>query len=82
MDRVEEELRLFFCLPFAHSESLDDQALSVQLNTRLGPAWQAHAEGHRDIVRLFERFPHRNAMLGRDCTPDEAQFLSSGGFAG
>lgn len=82
MDRVEEALRLFFCLPFAHSEAPDDQAQSVQLNARLGPSWRAHAEGHRDIVRRFGRFPHRNAMLGRDPTADEAAFLRSGGFAG
>jgi len=82
MERVEEELRLFFCLPFAHSESLADQELSVQLNARLGPTWQAHAEGHRDIVRRFGRFPHRNPMLGRDSTPQEDDFLHSGCFAG
>ena len=82
MDRVPEDLRLFFCLPFAHSESLADQALSVKLNARLGPSWQAHADGHRDIVRRFGRFPHRNAMLGRGSTPAELLFLRSGGFAG
>ena len=82
MDLVEPVLRLFFCLPFAHSESLDDQALSVQLNARLGPDWLAHAEGYRDIVRRFGRFPHRNPLLGRDSTPEEEAFLRSGGFAG
>ena len=82
MDRVEPALGLFFCLPFAHSESLDDQDLSVQLNARLGPTWLAHAEGHRDIVRRFGRFPHRNPLLGRLSTPEEEEFLRSGGFAG
>ena len=82
MDRVDRGLRLFFCLPFAHSESLDDQMVSVTLNARLGPTWQAHAEGHRDIVRRFGRFPHRNAMLGRESTPEEIEFLRGGGFAG
>jgi uncharacterized protein (DUF924 family) len=82
IDRVEEALRLFFCLPFAHSESLDDQELSVQLNARLGPTWLAHAEGHRDIVRRFGRFPHRNPLLGRQSTTEEEDFLRSGGFAG
>lgn len=82
MDRVEKGLRLFFCLPFAHSESLADQDVSVTLNARLGPTWRAHAEGHRDIVRRFRRFPHRNAMLGRDSTPEEIEFLRGGGFAG
>lgn len=82
MDRVDETLRLFFCLPFAHSESPADQDLSVQLNARLGSTWLAHAEGHRDIVRRFGRFPHRNPLLGRDSTPEEEAFLRSGGFAG
>lgn len=80
--RVEPDLRLFFCLPFAHSEDLQDQALSVELNRALGPEALRHAEGHRDIVRRFGRFPHRNAMLARDTTPEEAAFLRDGGFAG
>ena len=82
MERVDETLRLFFALPFAHSESPADQQLSVQLNARLGPTWQAHAEGHRDIVQRFGRFPHRNPMLGRATTAQEAEFLRRGGFAG
>lgn len=82
MERVEPALRLFFCLPFAHSESLADQDVSVQLNAGLGPTWLAHAEGHRDIVRRFGRFPHRNPMLGRATTAQEAEFLRGGGFAG
>jgi uncharacterized protein (DUF924 family) len=81
-ERVDEALRLFFCLPFAHSEDLADQDVSVALNTRLGAEALRHAEGHRDIVRRFGRFPHRNALLGRETTPDEAAFLADGGFAG
>jgi uncharacterized protein (DUF924 family) len=79
---VEPPLRLFFCLPFAHSENLADQDLSVTLNTRLGASARAHAEGHRDIIRRFGRFPHRNALLLRDTTPAEQAFLDAGGFAG
>lgn len=82
VERVEAPLRLFFCLPFAHSEDLADQDLSVALYTRLAPEALSHAEGHRDVVRRFGRFPHRNAMLGRETTAEEAAFLSSGGFAG
>ena len=40
------------------------------------------AEMHRDIIDRFGRFPHRNAALGRESTPDELAYLSSGGFAG
>lgn len=81
-EAVPADLRLFLCLPFAHSEDLADQDLSVRLNARLGPPWLAHAQGHRDIVRRFGRFPHRNALLGRPTTREEQDFLDHGGFAG
>lgn len=81
-DRVEPELRLFFCLPFSHSEAIADQDLAVQLNARLGEPWLSHAHGHRDIVRRFGRFPHRNPLLGRETTREEAGFLAQGGFSG
>ena len=41
-----------------------------------------YAEQHRDIIRRFGRFPHRNAMLGRATTPEEQAFLDDGGFKG
>ncbi|NKC23338.1 DUF924 family protein [Ochrobactrum oryzae] len=82
MERVEPVLRLFFCLPFAHSEEVSDQDVSVKLNARLGQPWLDHAEGHRDIIRRFGRFPHRNPVLGRTTTPEEADFLRRGGFQG
>jgi uncharacterized protein (DUF924 family) len=82
MEAVDPELRLFFCLPFAHSEDAADQDRSVELNTRLGPAWRSHAEGHRDIIRRFGRFPHRNPLLLRETTAEERAFLDQGGFAG
>ncbi|MBL4916288.1 DUF924 family protein [Tabrizicola sp. DMG-N-6] len=79
---VEPDLRLFLALPFSHSETLADQDISVRLNTRLGQPWLSHAEGHRDIIGRFGRFPHRNAILGRETTPEEARFLRKGGFRG
>lgn len=79
---VDRPLRVFFCLPFAHSEDLNDQALSVQLNARLGQPWLSHAIGHREIVERFGRFPHRNRVLGREATPEEVAFLADGGFSG
>jgi len=82
MGYVSPDLRLFFCLPFAHSEDIADQDLSVQLNARLGQPWLDHAEGHRDIIRRFGRFPHRNFMQGRATTAQEAEFLEAGGFQG
>ena len=82
MAAVEPALQLFFCLPFAHSENLADQDLSVEMNTHLGATARAHALGHRDIIRRFGRFPHRNALLGRSTTAEERAFLDGGGFAG
>lgn len=69
-------------LPFGHSESLADQDRSVELSRRLGPPHLEHAEHHRDIVRRFERFPHRNALLGRTSTDAEQAYLQSGGYQG
>ena len=37
---------------------------------------------HRDIIARFGRFPHRNALLGRECTQEEQRFLDEGGFSG
>lgn len=80
--RGEPELWLFFILPFAHSEDLTDQDISVALTTPFGAPWLGHAEDHRDIIRRFGRFPHRNRLLARETTPEEAAFLAAGGFAG
>jgi uncharacterized protein (DUF924 family) len=79
---IDPDLRLFFCLPFAHSETLADQDRSVALNRQLGEPYFTHALGHREIIRRFGRFPHRNALLGRTTTPEEQAFLDAGGFAG
>ena len=76
------DLRLFFYLPFAHSEVLDHQERCVALCGELGGESLAHAESHRDIIKRFGRFPHRNPLLGRPMRPEEQQFLDEGGFAG
>lgn len=81
--------RLFFYLPLQHAESPEIQDESVQAFRRLvadAPeehraffaSCQAFAETHRDIVRRFGRFPHRNAALGRHSTPEEERFLTEG----
>lgn len=80
--QVDPAMRLFFYLPFAHSEALADQRLSVRLNRRLGQPWLNHALGHQAIVERFGRFPHRNPLLGRSTTAAEQAFLDQGGFAG
>lgn len=79
---IAPDLRLFLYLPFAHSEDPADQDRSVELIGTLGAPHAEHAEGHRDIVRRFGRFPHRNPILGRTTTEEEQRFLDEGGFAG
>lgn len=78
---LEPALRLFFCLPFSHSEDLADQDLALRLHARLGLE-TAHAARHQGIIRRFGRFPHRNPLLGRSTTAEEQAFLDAGGFAG
>jgi uncharacterized protein (DUF924 family) len=71
------ERRLFLYLPFEHSESAEDQALSVALFAQLGDAeYLRYAEAHKAIIDRFGRFPHRNAALGRPSTPAELAFLA------
>lgn len=79
---VAPELQLFFYLPFAHSEDMNDQERSVAHARRLGEPQITHAERHREIIGRFGRFPHRNRLLGRTTTREEQAFLDDGGFAG
>jgi uncharacterized protein (DUF924 family) len=73
--------RTFVYLPFEHAEGIAMQDESVRLFTRLTldvPELQDtldYAHRHREVVRRFGRFPHRNAILGRLSTPEEAVFL-------
>jgi len=82
--------RVFFYMPLQHSEAPDVQEESVAAYRRLvdesPEAWRAalagpldYARRHRDIVARFGRFPHRNAVLGRDSTPEETEWLEGGG---
>jgi uncharacterized protein (DUF924 family) len=73
----------FFYMPFMHAEDLADQERCIALCAAAGDAEGVkHAVIHRDIIRDFGRFPHRNPVLGRDTTPEEQAFLDAGGFAG
>jgi uncharacterized protein (DUF924 family) len=80
---VPASLRMFFYLPFEHSEDPADQARSVELHRTLpGENPDQWALLHQDIIARFGRFPHRNAVLGREGTAEEQRFLDEGGFAG
>jgi uncharacterized protein (DUF924 family) len=78
--------RMFVYLPFEHAETILDQNESVRLyqtlRDDLGAKTIDYADRHRDVILRFGRFPHRNAVLGRIDTPEEAAYLaqSSHGF--
>jgi uncharacterized protein (DUF924 family) len=82
--RIPEPMRQFFYLPFLHAETVPDQDRGVCLILARMPETGAenllHARAHREVIRRFGRFPHRNAALGRTTTPEEAAFLEAGGY--
>lgn len=76
--------RMFAYLPFEHSESLEDQLLACELTLPLAAFAETadahrYALAHRDLMRRFGRFPHRNAALGRASTFEEIEFLKTPG---
>ena len=69
--------RCFLYLPFEHSEALEDQDRAVELFALLGDErYHDYAVKHREVIRQFGRFPHRNALLGRNSTPEELEYLA------
>jgi len=68
----------FLYMPLMHSEDLADQDFSVALFEAAGLDNNLRfAQHHRELVRRFGRFPHRNAILGRESTPEELDYLNS-----
>ena len=78
---LEPTLRAFVYMPFEHAEDLAMQARAVelfQLLTQSRDGFESmldYAQRHQEVIARFGRFPHRNAILGRDSTPEEAAFL-------
>lgn len=82
--------RVFFYMPLQHAESRKVQAKSVELYDRLAETVSLtdretfltiaqFAELHKDIVDRFGRFPHRNKLLNRENTAEEAEYLAGDG---
>jgi uncharacterized protein (DUF924 family) len=82
--------RSFYYLPLMHSELLPVQDRCCALFTALRDGSDGanreraaysldFARRHRDIIARFGRFPHRNAILGRVSTAEEAAFLEQPG---
>ena len=85
-DRSLDTLQRWFAyLPYEHSESLADQDESVRLFTALAAEDERladaldYAHRHREVIARYGRFPHRNAVLGRQNTADEAAYLATPG---
>ena len=82
--------RVFFYMPYEHSEELPDQEKSVALFNGLAESvpesdretfdfFLEYAVRHHAVVARFGRFPHRNAILGRESTPEEIEYLKTPG---
>ena len=71
--------RLFFYMPFQHSEAMEDQQLSLMLfEGAADPKSLDFARKHHAVIQRFGRFPHRNAALGRKTLPEEEQAIEKG----
>ena len=82
--------RIFLYFPLEHSESLEHQQRCVELMETLErevpedwretfESFTRYAVAHCDVIKRFGRFPHRNAILGRESTPAELEFLKKPG---
>lgn len=85
VDRVLKPVeRQFIYLPLEHSESMPDQQHCLKLMQQLSAFVETAdvhvwAEKHLAIIGRFGRFPHRNAVLGRESTAEEIEFLKQPG---
>ena len=76
--------RQFIYLPFEHSENPIDQHQCIKLFSTLQEYPECvsgvdYAHRHFQVIERFGRFPHRNEILGRETTPEEAEFLQQPG---
>lgn len=82
--------RVFLYMPLEHAEDIGLQDESVRRFRALADEVPAHlretfasfvwhAENHREVIARFGRFPHRNAVLGRESTDAERAYLDGGG---
>lgn len=82
--------RGFLCMPLMHAEDREAARRSLEIFERLShdiaalgrdghPDFHPSAVQHAEIVERFGRYPHRNELLGRETTEEEAAFLEGGG---
>jgi len=81
--------KMFFYMPLMHDESIDSQTLAINLFSQLKDEASddfrqfaehalASAQEHRTIIAQFGRYPYRNAVLNRENTAEEQEWLASG----
>ena len=74
--QLSRQQQAFLYLPFMHSESIEDQNTSVALYEKAGLEDNLrYAIHHRDVIKRFGRFPHRNQALGRVSSEEEIEYL-------
>jgi len=81
-DKQVKKGRSFFYLPLMHSENLENQEECIKQFEILSEGKESGTEyaiKHRDIIRQFGRFPHRNKILSRESTKEEIEFLTKPG---
>jgi Uncharacterized protein conserved in bacteria len=81
--KIDAPARQFFYLPLMHSECLTDQERCVRLMFERLKGEESnllHARVHREVIRLFGRFPYRNEALSRASTESELAFMTRGGY--
>lgn len=72
--------RSFLYMPFMHSESAAMHREALRLFSESGLEFNLDFEKrHKAIIDRFGRYPHRNAVLGRESTPEETEFLQTPG---
>jgi uncharacterized protein (DUF924 family) len=72
--------RSFLYMPFMHSESLKIHEVAMDLYQKNGIQNNLDFElKHKQIIEKFDRYPHRNSILGRESTEEEIEFLKQPG---
>lgn len=78
--KVPHEQRVFFYMPYMHSESKNVHKRALQIFEQYGNQMNLDYElKHKAVIEKFGRYPHRNISLGRVSTPEEEKWLEAGG---
>lgn len=76
--RLTRAQRRFLYMPYMHSESREVHRAAVWLFLSLLNPFVSYFEWkHKRIIDRFGRYPHRNAVLGRESTPEELIFIQT-----